>query len=80
MRRLWKGLLLGSLVGGLVYLIYRRQAGGKRRLPSWYRRAARTVGRQLRDAQGAWRVSRRMVRGRHVLGGISRFARRLLIS
>ncbi|MDI6869993.1 MAG: hypothetical protein QME79_01320 [Bacillota bacterium] len=81
MRRLWKGLLVGSILGGLAYLALRRRPAWQRSVASaqrFSRRTARSLGRQWRDVQGAWRVGRRMMRRRRLFSGMRRLARRLL--
>ncbi|HHW13450.1 MAG TPA: hypothetical protein GXX28_00780 [Firmicutes bacterium] len=82
MRRLWKGVLLGSALSGLAYLILRRrQAGwqkGRLKPQGWGRRTVRSLGRQWRDVQGAWRVGRRVMRRRRFLQGVANLTRRLL--
>ncbi len=81
MRRLWKGLLVGSLLGGLAYLTLRRRPGWRRGMASaqrFGRRTAWSLGRQWRDAQGAWRIGRKVMRRRRFLSGVRKLTRRLI--
>lgn len=82
MRRLWKGLLLGSLLGGLAYLVTRRRPGaplgrGATSARGLGHRVTRSLKRQLRDVQGAVRVGRRIARRKRLWDGVTRLARRL---
>ncbi|MGE5552963.1 MAG: hypothetical protein ACM3XZ_03440 [Betaproteobacteria bacterium] len=80
MRRLWKGLLVGSILGGLAYLALRRRPEWRKRVSSAEHlgyRTVRALKQQWRDAQGVWRVGRKVMRRRRLFRGVTRLARRL---
>lgn len=82
MRQLWRGLLLGSLAGGVAYLLWwrgnrRTRERGLAMVRRVGRETVRAWGRQVRDVQGAVRVGRRVFRKRKTFQNLARTAHRL---